>query len=80
VAKKKAQGPRGGVKHQPGRGHDRKSAIERKRRFAEKQRQKRAAGRDELRKLWEQWDKLTDEQKKLLPELEPPDPRPPDVD
>ena len=38
VAKKKSRGPRGGVKHQPGRGHDRKSAAERKRRFAEKQR------------------------------------------
>jgi hypothetical protein len=32
----KKRGPRGGVKHQPGAGHDRKSAPRKKKRFAKK--------------------------------------------
>lgn len=32
----KKRGPKGGIKHQPGKGHDRKSAPARKKRFAKK--------------------------------------------
>jgi hypothetical protein len=78
MAKKKSRGPRGGVKHQPGRGHDRKSQAARKREFARKQRQKREIEDDDLRQRWAVWDRLTEDQKKLLPELEPDEPRPPD--
>jgi hypothetical protein len=79
MGKKKATGPRGGVKHQPGRGHDRKSAAQRKERFAKKQRRKREAEEDDLRKRWEDWDKLDDEAKRLLPDLKPTEPRPDDA-
>jgi hypothetical protein len=78
MAKKKAKGPKVGVKHQPGRGHDRKSAPQRKERFAKKQRRKRQAEDDDLRKRWEDWDKLSDDAKRLLPDLKPTEPRPAD--
>lgn len=75
---KKTRGPKGGVGHQPGRGHDRKSALRRKKLFAEKQRRKRLDYDKELRKRWDDWDKLGDDARKLLPELEPKEPRPSD--
>jgi hypothetical protein len=78
MAKKKARGPRGGAKHQPGRGHDRKSAPERKKRFAEKARRKRQDQEELAKKQWELWDRLTDDQKRLRPDLEPQFPRPHD--
>jgi hypothetical protein len=79
MGKKKPKGPRGGVRHQPGRGHDRKSAPGHKARFRAKQRRRRAAHDEELRKRWEEWDKLTKGQKQFLPDLKPTEPRPPDA-
>ena len=76
MAKEKPKGPKGGVKHQPGRGHDRKSEPLRKKLFAEKQRKKRQTGGEDLRKRWEEWDTLIDDAKKLLPDLQPSEPRP----
>ena len=75
MAKKKARGPLGGIKHQPGRGHDRKSGLQRQRRFARKAIRLRQQEEEEIRKQWEVWDKLTEEQKKLLPKLRPKAPR-----
>jgi hypothetical protein len=84
MSKKKAgekrRGPKGGIKHQPGRGHDPKSGPARRERFARKAAKKRAEKEGEARKQWEEWNQLTDEQKKLLPELEPKVPRPDDED
>ena len=80
MAKKKPRGPSGGISHRPGRGHDRESASERKKRFAEKQRKNRSAHDEDLIRRWEIWDNLTDEQRKLLPDFEPDEPRPPDGD
>jgi len=76
MAKKKSRGPRGGVEHQPGRGHDRKSAPQQKKRFARKARQLRERRRQEIEQQWEIWDKLTEEQRKLRPDLYPEGPRP----
>lgn len=72
-------GPRGGRKHQPGRGHDRKSARAKKKRYAERAVQKRNAQEEEGRKEWKEWDELSDELKKLLgPKKRPKLPRPRD--
>jgi hypothetical protein len=60
------RGPRGGKKHQPGRGHDRKSAPAKKKRYAEKAVQKRNAQEEKAKKEWREWDELSDELKKLL--------------
>ena len=75
----KKKGPSGGVRHQPGRGHDTKSGIEKTKRFARQAAKKRAATQEIARKQWEQWDKLTEEQKKFLPKLRPKLPRPENV-
>jgi hypothetical protein len=77
-AEKKARGPRGGVKHQPGRGHDSKSQSERKKQFARRQSRKRQAEDEDLKQRWAVWDRLTEDQRKLLPDLEPAEPRPVD--
>lgn len=70
------RGPKGGVKHQPGRGHRRKSASVKKRRFQKKAARKRRERQQDAKKEWEQWDQLDDEQKKLRPDLKPTLPRP----
>jgi hypothetical protein len=70
----KKKGSRGGVKHQPGRGHDTKSGPQRKKRFARK-----AAKKETARKAWEKWDRLPDEVKKALGSAgQPKVPRPKD--
>ncbi len=76
MSKKKARGPRGGVKHQPGRGHDRKSAPRRKKEFARKARRSREEEQQEIERQWAIWDKLDEEQRKLLHDLRPRGPRP----
>jgi hypothetical protein len=73
------KGPRGGVKHQPGGGHDTKSEPQRKRRFARKAAKKRKEKEEAARRAWEEWDRLSDEAKKLLgPAGQPKMPRPKD--
>jgi hypothetical protein len=75
----KKRGPKGGIRHQPGRGHDPKSGSQRKKRFARKAARKRQAKEEEARKAWEEWDRLPDEAKKLLgPAGQPKVPRPKD--
>ena len=73
------RGPKGGKKHQPGRGHDRESSAPKKRRFARKAAKKSQQQDDDARKAWEEWDKLPDDVKRLLgPSGEPKMPRPRD--
>jgi len=73
------RGPKGGRKHQPGRGHDRKNIPAKKRRFARKATRKRKEEEEEARKAWAEWDKLSDDVKRLLgPEGQPKMPRPAD--
>jgi hypothetical protein len=73
----KKRGPRGGIKHQPGRGHDRKSAVEKKKRFVRKAAKKRHQQEEEARKAWQEWDQLPDDVKRLLgPAGRPSIPRP----
>jgi hypothetical protein len=75
----KKRGAKGGIKHQPGKEHDRKSAPAKKKRFAKKAARKRQQAEEESKKQWEQWDALSDEQKRLLgPQAAPKVPRPTD--
>jgi hypothetical protein len=73
------RGPKGGVKHKPGRGHDRKSQPPLKKRFQKKAAAKQQQKQDELRKQWEVWDRLPPEVRKLRKDLTPKDPRPSDA-
>ncbi|HEY7159229.1 MAG TPA: hypothetical protein VH575_35120 [Gemmataceae bacterium] len=72
----KKRGPKGGIKHQPGRGHDTKSGPIKKKRREKKAKKKRQQREEEARRQWAVWDRLTDEQRKFLRELEPKMPRP----
>lgn len=60
------RGPKGGKKHQPGRGHVRKSSQAKKRRFARKAAEKQRQRDDDARRAWEAWDALPDDVKRLL--------------
>jgi hypothetical protein len=75
---KKKRGPKGGIKHQPGGGHDRKSAPHKKSAYRRRVARKQAALEAEARRQWEIWDGLTEEQKELEWDLRPKLPRPPD--
>lgn len=78
-AGEKKRGPKGGIKHQPGRGHDRKSLPHKKDRFSRKAARKRRQREEEARKAWEAWDRLSAEAKHLLgPAGQPKMPRPKD--
>ena len=73
------RGPKGGKKHQPGRGHDRKSSPAKRKRFARKAARKRQQQEEDARRAWEQWDRLPEDVKRLLgPTGEPKMPRPRD--
>jgi hypothetical protein len=73
------RGPKGGKKHQPGRGHDRKSSGAKKKRFARKVAKKHREQDEDANKAWEEWDGLLDDVKRLLgPAGEPKMPRPGD--
>jgi hypothetical protein len=69
------RGPKGGKKHTPGRGHDRKSRLRKDRRRIEKARKRREALEAEARKQWAIWDSLGGEKQKLRPDLRPTLPR-----
>jgi len=72
------RGPKGGRKHTPGRGHVRKSAGAKKRRYKKRARKKRQADLEALRKAWAQWDALPADVQKMRPDLKPTEPRPTD--
>ena len=77
--REKKRGPRGGIKHQSGRGHDRKSAPKRKKRFTRKAAKKLQQREKDARKAWTDWDALPDDVKRLLgPAGQPTMPRPND--
>jgi hypothetical protein len=60
------RGPKGGVKHTPGRGHDTKSGPIKKKRFRKNTAKRRKELGQEARKQWQQYDQLADDVKKLL--------------
>lgn len=72
------RGPKGGVKHTPGRDHAGKSGRQKKKRFQRKASTKRRAKQGDLRKQWDEWDALPPEVQRLRPELKPNLPRPTD--
>lgn len=73
----KKRGPKGGVKHTPGRGHATKSGPSKKKRFEKLAAKRRKEGEEAARKQWQEYDQLSDEAKQLLgPEGEPKLPRP----
>ena len=84
MAKKKAgdkkRGAKGGIKHQPGRGHDSKSGPIKKRRYRKKARKLWQQMQEEARRQWAVWDSLNDEVKKIRIDLKPEMPRPKDED
>src|SRR5438552_2298094 len=71
------KGTKGGKKHTPGRGHTRKSQPHKTKRFEEKAARKRKQQHEEARRLWDAYDRLSNDVKRLLgPEGVPPYPRP----
>jgi hypothetical protein len=74
----KKKGLKRGLKHTPGRGHTRKSAPLKKKRFRQKAAKNRQAQQDELRTQWDVWDSLSPELQKLRPDKKPNLPRPED--
>jgi hypothetical protein len=73
------RGPKGGRKHTPGRGHNRKSESQKKNRFTRKAERQRDEAVEAAREAWTEWDALSDDAKKLLPEKRPKEPRPEDA-
>ncbi len=71
------RGPKGAKKHQPGRGHNRKSAPAKRQRFARKATRKRQQRERDARRAWRDWDAFPDDVKRLLgPAGQPKMPRP----
>ena len=66
-----ARGPKGGVKHQLGRGHQRKSEGKHKENFQKKAKAKREAAEAASEQAQQQWDNMSEEARKLRPDLEP---------
>jgi hypothetical protein len=73
----KKKGPKGGVKHTPGRGHDTSSSPSKKQRFRKRAEKVRKQREELARKFWKEWDEMSLELRKLLgPKGEPKLPRP----
>jgi hypothetical protein len=70
------RGQKGGKKHTPGRGHDRKSRERKDERRRSKARKLREALRAEAARQWAVWDSLMSDQKKFRDDLRPKLPRP----
>ncbi len=79
-AGKKKRGTKGGIKHQPGRGHDTKTGPIKKRRYRKKAKKLWQQKQEEARRQWAVWDSLNDEAKKMRTDLKPEVPRPKDED
>jgi hypothetical protein len=67
------RGPKGGRKHKPG--HDRKSRPSKKKRIGERLKKRHAERREQARKAWKEYDKLSTEAQKLLGKPKFPRPR-----
>ena len=76
--KVKKRGPKVGIKHQPGRGHNRKSLPHKKAKFERNAERRRLAMLKEARRQWLVWDGLSEDRKRILPDLKPTLPRPTD--
>jgi hypothetical protein len=77
----KKKGPKGGVKHTPGRGHDARSCPSKKKRFRRKAARKQKEKEVLARKLWKEWDEMSPDLRELLgPKGEPKLPRPKNED
>lgn len=74
------RGPKGGEKHTPGRGHDRKSRTRKDKKRVKKARQRREELEAEARRQWQVWKPLSDFEKKMRPELKPTLPEPDDAE
>jgi hypothetical protein len=72
------RGPKGGRKHTPGRGHDRKSKRQKDKAFRKRAARKREQRRREAEEQWRVWDSLPDDVKPFRHELYPKYPRPGD--
>jgi hypothetical protein len=62
----KKRGPKGGIKHTPGRGHAAKSGPSRKKRISKRLKKKHQKRKEAAEKQREAYERLSDEQKKLL--------------
>ena len=80
MAKKKPikRGPKGGKKHTPGRDHDAKSRARKRKKRQKQAEQTRIKRRVELAAAWDSWDNFSPDQKKMLQDLKPKEPRPSD--
>lgn len=74
--KGKKRGPKGGIKHTPGRGHDRKSKPQKSKDFHKRAKQKREERLAEAARQWQEWDSYSEFEKRIRPEKKPIDPRP----
>lgn len=79
-AAKKKRGPKGGIKHQPGRGHDVKSGPVKKERYRKKAKKQWREQQELARRQWAVWDNLDEYVKRIRTDLEPNLPRPKDED
>ena len=73
---RKKRGPKGGIKHTPGRGHDAKSRLSKHKRFRRKAAKKRRAKLEDIARQWDEWESLPPEVQKLRPDMRPKLPRP----
>lgn len=62
----KKRGPKGGIPHTPGREHATKSGPRKKRRISKRLREKHRKRKEEERRRMDAYERLSDEQKKLL--------------
>lgn len=72
----KKRGPKGGIKHQPGKGHDRKSSAGKKKRFVKKAAKKRQQQNEDAKRAWIEWDQMPEDVKNFF--TPPAIPRPKD--
>ena len=63
---KKKRGPKGGIKHQPGRGHDRKSKPRKQKDFRRLGQRHQAEQDEEAQRKRAEWNAFSREQQRLL--------------
>ncbi len=72
--REKKRGPKGGIKHRPGRGHTRKSEESQKEKIGKRLKKRHKERADEAKARWAEYDKLPPYLQRILGE--PPMPRP----